>query len=115
MDDRIDDRVDELVREWHRGHGNGRALHAYLGLTPDEYRAFVDRAVFPPGYEPPSPFDGDAIEAGEPCVRLEVVRSFAVLVLALLVIGGFALLVLNLDGDFKPRMPVLPRQHGGPR
>lgn len=43
--------LDRLVDEWHNGAGAEEALHEYLGWTWDEYRAYVERGVFPPERE----------------------------------------------------------------
>ncbi len=39
--------VDDLVERWHDGEGIGLALHEYLGMTMEEYKAFFERHVLP--------------------------------------------------------------------
>lgn len=41
--------IHDLVGEWHDCEGlDGVPLHVYLGLTWDEYKAWVERSVLPP-------------------------------------------------------------------
>lgn len=37
----LDERLDDKVEEWHEGAGEGMALHEYLGMTQEQYAAWV--------------------------------------------------------------------------
>jgi hypothetical protein len=48
-------RIDDAVEAWHvSGPDETRELHEYLGWTWDEYRAYVERNVYPPERSEPA-------------------------------------------------------------
>jgi hypothetical protein len=50
----IDDQMDDLIDRWHAGEGLGVPLSEWLGMTWDDYRAWVkDAGCLPRGYEVP--------------------------------------------------------------
>jgi hypothetical protein len=43
------DKIDDLLDRWRKG-GTGMTLHEYLGMTWDQYRAWLTSAIVPEGY-----------------------------------------------------------------
>lgn len=43
----------DLIGRWHEGHGDGRELWEFLGMTREQYAAWVELKGLPEGYEPP--------------------------------------------------------------
>jgi hypothetical protein len=41
------DTIDDFIDQWHDGAGEGMPLYEYLGMTLEEYAAWVERNELP--------------------------------------------------------------------
>lgn len=56
----IHERIDDAIDRWHEG-SSGIPLREHLGMTSDQYAAFVERCEVPEGYTVPDrPITEDA-------------------------------------------------------